>query len=201
MRKLALATTAVVAVSLQAGLPVSAAAPGTESGASPAAVAGAAAKKKKKSKSTDVHLVNRGWIKRANGSMADPDAVVTLTVKRNAKGEPAAIADFKLANVDTSCVKRAADGEQWEVTPGGPEVTANLGRFKVKKRVAPSTGDRSSIDYAMDEVLTIAGVQHRVLLVIEEKHAPKAQLIVNRVRLTDGECTLSTSYTILKPKR
>lgn len=68
-----------------------------------------------------------------NGSYKDPNAVMTVTVARDAEGFPARVVSMELSGIDTACHTPDPYTESGYASTAGPEVSATLDALALKK--------------------------------------------------------------------
>jgi hypothetical protein len=168
------------------------------------AVPGFAVAAKNKGKSNDVDLAVRGLSEHQDGTFADPNGKMTATVKRNAKGFPVKLVDVKISNVDSDCWPPAPEyyTPDYRSTPG-PEVSADLGSFALKRRGARHADGSSSYEWRfpqITEVRTIAGVEHELHFLLDDKRARKAFLGISASPPPDGGCIVRAEFYLKKKK-
>lgn len=139
-----------------------------------------------------------------NGDYVDPDATVTVTIARDARGNPARIVDIELSKVDTYCYEWDQTSRTSSRTPG-PELSANLDPLALKKfnRQSASGGSypvfifadqRVSEDDgpASQPVRTINGLKHNLDFYMDPSRRGYDQLSISgwQGHQVGGRCTI-----------
>ena len=159
-----------------------------------------------KSKPKDFFFQVKGLSEREDGSKGDPNGRVTFTIKRNSRGIPVKVVDLKLANVDTYCTRIFNDENGnytgSERTPG-PELSADVGDFKLSKRRERHGGGHYSLVFRFPErpeIRAINGVEHQLFFLMDGAKAREASLTITERRPGDGSCAVSVNEDV-KRKR
>lgn len=155
-------------------------------------------------KSKDTLFQVKGLGERDDGTHTDPNGRVTLTVKRNARGLPIKVVNLKLSNVDTSCVRFVYDANGdlvgAESTPG-PEVSANVGNFKLtNKKERHGGGYYTRVFYFSSKRRMINGVEHQLSFIMDRERSRTASLVIWPAGRTDS-CQVNVSETLTKKKK
>jgi hypothetical protein len=134
----------------------------------------------------------------------DPNGRVTLTIKRNARGLPIKVVNLKLSHVDSFCDRIITDqngnATGAERTPG-PEVSANVGTFKLtNKKDRHGGGHYSRLFYFSNELRMINGVEHHLSFTMDGEKAREASLVIWPAGAGDGSCAVNLSETLTKKK-
>jgi hypothetical protein len=175
------------------------------------AVPGFAVAAKSKSTSKNLLFQVKGLSERADGTHGDPDGRVTLTVKRNASGIPIKVIDLKLSNVDTFCTRiirdENGDVDTWSDAGPGPEVSANVGTFKLINKKERHAGGHYSQVFRFPkrpELRTIKGVEHQLFFFMDGKQARELSLGIDAssaaARTGDGFCAVRVAADLTRKK-
>jgi hypothetical protein len=155
-------------------------------------------------KSKDTLFQVKGLGERDDGTHTDPNGRVTLTVKRNARGLPIKVVNLKLSNVDTSCVRFVYDANGDLVgaeSTAGPEVSANVGNFKLtNKKERHGGGYYTRVFYFSSKRRMINGVEHQLSFIMDRERSRTASLVIWPAGRTDS-CQVNVSETLTKKKK
>lgn len=141
-------------------------------------------------------LQAKGLTKQLDGTWFDPDGTVTVTIARDARGNPARVVSIELSKVNKGCVGApytTADGEQAvRVTPG-EEVSATLTPLALKayREERASGGFYTSYRFdPMGAVRTIAGTKYELRFLLDGSRDSLMVGMTGNARTT-GTCSLS----------
>ena len=142
-------------------------------------------------------LESKGLRKRQDGTFLDPDATVTVTIARDARGVPARVVSVRLSKVDTVCTTYVPDADISQ-TPG-PEVSTTLDPIALKGNEAQHANYVGTVFRfdPMRPVRTINGLKHELGFYMP---GSDAELFISGAAVDEqaGRCILDV-HAWLKP--
>lgn len=146
-------------------------------------------------------LQSKGLGQQQDGTFGDPDATVTVTIAKDARGVPARVVSVELSKVDTACTTLGSRGEFVSQTPG-PEVSAKIAPLALKgHRTRHADGGFSTVFRfdPIDAVRTINGLKNELGLYMGRNDY---ELFINGAAADQqaGRCILRV-HARLKPVR
>lgn len=145
-----------------------------------------------------VVLERRGLSQKQNGGYIDADAVVKVTIARDARGVPARVMAVQFKNVDSRCSHWDAKSRTYSSTPGS-EVSVTLDSpLALKKRRQRHGGGGSSVVFTFDPIQpirTIKGVKYELSFgMYEADDASKAEFSISTAgAIRPGACYINVN--------